>query len=78
MNIKKLKKDIISYIMGIYGTYFSSLDDDFINDIVRDIVETSNIDNGEYSVEDISIAFQRVSLGRMGNPDFEIYRRSER
>lgn len=73
MNVEELRHDINNYILSIFSTYYLQLDEDFINDIVKDVIETSNFENGEYSASDISLAFQRVALGRMESQDFKIY-----
>ena len=54
-------------------TYIASLDERFAADIREDVISASNFNRGDYSDDDISIAFQRVVLGRMGHPDWQIY-----
>lgn len=71
--VEELRQDVNNYILSVFSTYYFQLDEDFINDIVKDVIETSNFENGEYSASDISLAFQRVALGRMGCQDFKIY-----
>ena len=56
-----------------FGTYIASLDERFAADIREDVISASNFNRGDYSDDDISIAFQRVVLGRMGHPDWQIY-----
>ena len=70
---KQLESDIKAYLHKIFGTYFSSLDERFAEDIKEDVISTSDFNHGNYSDDDISIAFQRVTLGRMGHPDWQIY-----
>ena len=68
-----LESDIKEYLHKTFGTYFSSLDERFAADIKEDVINTSDFHHGSYNDDDISIAFQRVTLGRMGHPDWQIY-----
>lgn len=70
---EQLDSDIKAYIHKVFGTYIASLDERFAADIREDVISTSNFNRGDYSDDDISIAFQRVVLGRMGHPDWQIY-----
>lgn len=70
---EQLDSDIKAYIHKVFGTYIASLDERFAADIREDIISASNFNRGDYSDDDISIAFQRVVLGRMGHPDWQIY-----
>ena len=63
----------MTYIHKVFGTYIASLDERFAADIREDVISASNFNRGDYSDDDISIAFQRVVLGRMGHPDWQIY-----
>ena len=70
---EQLESDIKAYLHKTFGTYFSSLDERFAADIKEDVINTSDFHLGSYNDDDISIAFQRVTLGRMGHPDWQIY-----
>ena len=70
---EQLESDIKEYLHKTFGTYFSSLDERFAADIKEDVINTSDFHHGYYNDDDISIAFQRVTLGRMGHPDWQIY-----
>lgn len=70
---EQLNSDIKAYIHKVFGTYIASLDERFAADIREDVISASNFNRGDYSDDDISIAFQRVVLGRMGHPDWQIY-----
>lgn len=70
---EQLESDIKEYLHKTFGTYFSSLDERFAADIKEDVINTSDFHHGFYNDDDISIAFQRVTLGRMGHPDWQIY-----
>ena len=70
---EQLESDIKAYLHKTFGTYFSSLDERFAADIKEDVINTSDFHHGSYNDDDISIAFQRVTLGRMGHPDWQIY-----
>lgn len=70
---EQLESDIKEYLHKTFGTYFSSLDERFAADIKEDVINTSDFHHGSYNDDDISIAFQRVTLGRMGHPDWQIY-----
>lgn len=70
---EQLDSDIKAYIHKVFGTYIASLDERFAADIREDVISASNFNRGDYSDDDISIAFQRVVLGRMGHPDWQIY-----
>lgn len=70
---EQLDSDIKAYIHKVFGTYIASLDERFAADIREGVISASNFNRGDYSDDDISIAFQRVVLGRMGHPDWQIY-----
>lgn len=70
---EQLESDIKAYLHKIFGTYFSSLDERFVTDIEENVISTSDFNHGYYNDDDISIAFQRVTLGRMGHLDWKIY-----
>ena len=70
---EQLESDIKAYLHKTFGTYFSSLDERFAADIKEDVISASDFHHGYYNDDDISIAFQRVTLGRMGHPDWQIY-----
>lgn len=70
---EQLDSDIKAYIHKVFRTYIASLDERFAADIREDVISASNFNRGDYSDDDISIAFQRVVLGRMGHPDWQIY-----
>ena len=70
---EQLESDIKEYLHKTFGTYFSSLDERFAADIKEDVINASDFHHGYYNDDDISIAFQRVTLGRMGHPDWQIY-----
>lgn len=70
---EQLSSDIKAYLHKVFGTYISNLDERFAADIREDVIHASNFNHGDYSDDDISIAFQRVVLGRMGHPDWQIY-----
>ena len=70
---EQLDSDIKAYIHKVFGTYIASLDERFAADIREDVISASNFNRGDYNDDDISIAFQRVVLGRMGHPDWQIY-----
>ena len=70
---EQLDSDIKACIHKVFGTYIASLDERFAADIREDVISASNFNRGDYSDDDISIAFQRVVLGRMGHPDWQIY-----
>lgn len=70
---EQLDSDIKAYIHKVFGTYIASLDERFAADIREDVISASNFNRGDYSDDDISFAFQRVVLGRMGHPDWQIY-----
>ena len=70
---EQLESDIKEYLHKTFGTYFSSLDERFAADIKEDVINASDFYHGYYNDDDISIAFQRVTLGRMGHPDWQIY-----
>ena len=70
---EQLESDIKAYLHKTFGTYFSSLDERFAADIKEDVINASDFHHGYYNDDDISIAFQRVTLGRMGHPDWQIY-----
>ena len=70
---EQLEGDIKAYLHKTFGTYFSSLDERFAADIKEDVINASDFHHGYYNDDDISIAFQRVTLGRMGHPDWQIY-----
>ena len=70
---EQLEGDIKAYLHKTFGTYFSSLDERFAADIKEDVISASDFHHGYYNDDDISIAFQRVTLGRMGHPDWQIY-----
>ena len=60
---EQLESDIKEYLHKTFGTYFSSLDERFAADIKEDVINTSDFHHGFYNDDDISIAFQRVTLG---------------
>ena len=60
---EQLESDIKEYLHKTFGTYFSSLDERFTADIKEDVINTSDFHHGSYNDDDISIAFQRVTLG---------------
>lgn len=60
---EQLESDIKEYLHKTFGTYFSSLDERFAADIKEDVINTSDFHHGSYNDDDISIAFQRVTLG---------------
>ena len=60
---EQLESDIKAYLHKTFGTYFSSLDERFAADIKEDVINTSDFHHGFYNDDDISIAFQRVTLG---------------
>ena len=70
---EQLESDIKEYLHKTFGTYFSSLDERFAADIKENVISASDFHHGYYNDDDISIAFQRVTLGRMGHPDWQIY-----
>ena len=70
---EQLESDIKAYLHKTFGTYFSSLDERFATDIKKDVISASDFHHEHYNDDDISIAFQRVTLGRMGHPDWQIY-----
>lgn len=70
---EQLESDIKEYLHKTFGTYFSSLDERFAADIKKDVISASDFHHEHYNDDDISIAFQRVTLGRMGHPDWQIY-----
>ena len=70
---EQLESDIKAYLHKTFGTYFSSLDERFAADIKKDVISASDFHHEHYNDDDISIAFQRVTLGRMGHPDWQIY-----
>ena len=70
---EQLESDIKEYLHKTFGTYFSSLDERFAADIKKDVISASDFHHEHYSDDDISIAFQRVTLGRMGHLDWQIY-----
>lgn len=70
---EQLDSDIKAYLHKVFGTYIASLDERFAADIREDVISASNFNHGDYNDDDISIAFQRVVLGRMGHPDWQIY-----
>src|SRR5699024_513546 len=70
---EQLESDIKAYLHKTFGTYFSSLDERFAADIKDDVISASDFNHGYYNDDDISIAFQRVTLGRMRHPDWQIY-----
>ena len=70
---EQLEGDIKAYLHKTFGTYFSSLDERFAADIKDDVISVSDFNHGYYNDDDISIAFQRVTLGRMRHPDWQIY-----
>ena len=70
---EQLEGDIKAYLHKTFGTYFSSLDERFAADIKEDVINASDFHYGYYNDDDISIAFQRITLGRMGHPDWQIY-----
>ena len=70
---EQLASDIKEYLHKTFGTYFSSLDERFAADIKKDVISASDFHHEHYNDDDISIAFQRVTLGRMGHPDWQIY-----
>lgn len=70
---EQLESDIKAYLHKTFGTYFSSLDERFAADIKKDVISASDFHHEHYSDDDISIAFQRVTLGRMGHLDWQIY-----
>ena len=70
---EQLESDIKAYLHKTFGTYFSSLDERFAADIKEDVISASDFHHGYYNDDDISIAFQRVTLGRMGHLDWQIY-----
>lgn len=60
---EQLESDIKEYLHKTFGTYFSSLDERFAADIKEDVINASDFHHGYYNDDDISIAFQRVTLG---------------
>ena len=60
---EQLESDIKEYLHKTFGTYFSSLDERFAADIKEDAINASDFHHGYYNDDDISIAFQRVTLG---------------
>ena len=60
---EQLESDIKAYLHKTFGTYFSSLDERFAADIKEDVINASDFHHGYYNDDDISIAFQRVTLG---------------
>ena len=70
---EQLDSDIKEYLYKVFGPYFSSLDERFAADIRKDVTSSSNFNYEDYNNDDISLAFQRVTLGRMGHPDWQIY-----
>ncbi len=70
---EQLESDIKEYLHKTFGTYFSSLDERFAADIKKDVISASDFHHEHYNDDDISIAFQRVTLGRMGHLDWQIY-----
>ena len=60
---EQLESDIKAYLHKTFGTYFSSLDERFAADIKEDVISASDFHHGYYNDDDISIAFQRVTLG---------------
>ena len=70
---EQLESDIKGYLHKTFGTYFSSLDERFAADIKENVISASDFHHGYYNDDDISIAFQRVTLGRMGHLDWQIY-----
>lgn len=65
---EQLESDIKAYLHKTFGTYFSSLDERFAADIKEDVISASDFHHGYYNDDDISIAFQRVTLGRNSCP----------
>ena len=70
---EQLESDIKAYLHKIFGTYLSCLDERFAVDIKDEVISSSDFNYGFYNDADISIAFQRVTLGRMGHPEWKIY-----
>ena len=70
---EQLESDIKEYLHKTFGTYFSSLDERFAADIKKDVISASDFHHEHYNDDDIFIAFQRVTLGRMGHLDWQIY-----
>lgn len=70
---EQLESDIKEYLHKIFGTYLSCLDERFAVDIKDEVISSSDFNYGFYNDADISIAFQRVTLGRMGHPEWKIY-----
>ncbi len=60
---EQLESDIKEYLHKTFGTYFSSLDERFAADIKKDVISASDFHHEHYNDDDISIAFQRVTLG---------------
>ena len=60
---EQLESDIKEYLHKTFGTYFSSLDERFAADIKENVISASDFHHGYYNDDDISIAFQRVTLG---------------
>ena len=62
---EQLESDIKEYLHKTFGTYFSSLDERFAADIKKDVISASDFHHEHYNDDDISIAFQRVTLGKV-------------
>ena len=69
-----LRQDVEIYIRELFPTYFDDLDNAFVEDVVQEVAETSAYEEGRYNDSDISLAFQRVALGRMGCPEWENFK----
>ena len=68
---EQLESDIKEYLHKTFGTYFSSLDERFAADIKEDVINASDFYHGYYNDDDISIAFQRVTLGSQPSSFFD-------
>lgn len=61
-----LLNDVKDYVGNVLSEYHSKMPNEFYDNIVADVIECSDYDNGCYSTADIHLAFERVIAKSFG------------
>ena len=63
---ESLAIDVRLYVEKMLPDYHSSMPEKFYADIIADVMETSDYENGYYNNADISLGYQRVTAVQLG------------
>ena len=63
---KILRCSVDAFLIQTFPSYHTSIPDEFVEDLIEGVKESSDYENGNFNDCDISLEFQRKVLGRMG------------